>query len=251
MFKLITTLAVLLTGILANAQNTEVRKSNTATRIEVQNGIEVIFTQQDTPSLMVETDKPEKLRNVITEFNGKTLKIYLKDKDESLSTAHPYAKLKVYVGQKEISSFKAIAGASIKFKNDLILPEVSVTLGSGGSFQGDIKAVKRCSITTTSGSAYTGKIHTSELIGSFKSGSSIKIHGYAVASKINTTSGATFQSNKLVTDDATINAQQNSSVAISVTTSLHAKTDNSSSIVYFGDPKKIEMDENSYAIYKN
>ena len=74
MLKFIITTA--LTGIISRAQVSENRKIGDFSKIEVESGIELFYMESDENSIRVEGDSKYGLDSVITETDGKTLRIY-------------------------------------------------------------------------------------------------------------------------------------------------------------------------------
>ncbi|MBK9224122.1 MAG: hypothetical protein IPO23_04740 [Flavobacterium sp.] len=65
MLKIITTLSLFLIGMLAKGQEIENRELSSFSKVEVKNGIEVIYTESKIPSLRVEAENV----SVLKKFN--------------------------------------------------------------------------------------------------------------------------------------------------------------------------------------
>ena len=94
MLKIITTLSLFLIGMLAKGQEAENRELSSFSKVEVKNGIEVIYTESKMPFLRVEAENVSVLKNLITEVKGKTLKIYLLKKEDQTTLENT---IKVYL----------------------------------------------------------------------------------------------------------------------------------------------------------
>ncbi len=138
MKQLLITALLAITGIGAQAQKSETRKSEDFKALEVQNGIEVIFTQSKSSELKVETDNSNNLQNIITEYRRGTLKVYMREQDgKNIIQGHA----KVYVSTENITDFKAITGSSIKISGKLTTDALTVKLATGASFSGEVQCL--------------------------------------------------------------------------------------------------------------
>ncbi|WP_185965593.1 GIN domain-containing protein [Flavobacterium zepuense] len=232
----------------AHAQVTEDRQAYDVTKIDVKNGIEVIFTQNDTLALKVETGTAQNLSSIATEYDGNTLRIYIKGQENN-STA-TYTQARVYVAQKNVTVFKAAGAASIKLPNDTNFEQVSISLASGSSFIGHIQAAGSCSIKASGGAGFRGKVVTDSFKGDATNGGYIKLMGQATTASIYC-SGGSVQAGKFVCNRADVFAKNASSVFIGAGASIKADADSSSSITYYGDPVKIDLGTNAYAVKRD
>jgi len=71
--------------MLAKAQVTENRNTTDFSKVAVTGGIELIYNEAQSTSLRMEANNEKTLKNVITEMNGKTLKITLKKRNRNAS----------------------------------------------------------------------------------------------------------------------------------------------------------------------
>lgn len=251
MTKFFITVTMALAGLFSNAQIQETRKTGAFTGIEVQNGIELIYTQGEVASVKVETDDYYKLTNIITECKGKTLKISMKEKATPETIApQAYTLIKVYVTQKDISTIKATAGASVRVPQDANLSNIAIDLEAGASFTGNINCTQKCSVTARSGSFFDGKVITNIFNGDFKGGAAIKLSGAAKTATIFSNTGAACMAGKFICDSAVVDARRTSSVTIKVIDAIKAETDTSASITYYGSPADTHLGENCYAVKK-
>ena len=243
--KLLLTMALAAFGWSASAQTSETRQVKPFTKIDAKNGIEVIFTQEDAPSLKVESDSEEFLSTIVTEFNNGTLKIYL---DENGNKSHGTAK--VYVSQKQVSSFYASTGAAIRSANTINVEKLDISLSSGASFTGVIHSSSKCKVKAATGSSFRSNLTAAAFEGMANSGATIRLTGQADSAEIRCTGGI-LQAGKLISKRAKVIASNAASVYISASEYISAEADNSSSITYYGDPAEVVLSPNTYAVKRD
>jgi hypothetical protein len=238
-----------LTGVTATAQNEEVRKVSNFTNIEVQSGIEVVFTHSDTESVKVASADKDNLRYVVTERSGERLKIYMNDSGKK-GKSKISESIKVYISDNNTSSIKASSGAVVKVTNQINVPELTVTLKTGAVFSGKINTTEKCTVKTSSGSGFKGSIITGKLNTDVTGGAYVQLNGHAEKAEV-FCSGGTLAADKFTCDNVEIRARRMSAVAINVENSIKANTDNTSAITYFGQPSNIYFGDDTFAVRKN
>ncbi|PZR23458.1 MAG: hypothetical protein DI539_03280 [Flavobacterium psychrophilum] len=234
-------------GLGAQAQTSETRKSENFTTLDVKNGIEVVFTQSDAPSLKVESNNENNLSNIITQFSKGTLKVYMRD-NENRGTISGVAR--VYVSAADVNNFKATTGATIKANGKVVNDEITVKLTSGASFVGELNGTKKCTIKTESGSMFRGIVKTVDFEGRAYSGSTIKISGNTDNAKVVCNNGS-LMAGKFLSQDADVKTTNAATAFISAAKSISADADNSSSITYYGEPADVNLGTNMYAIKRD
>ncbi|MFD2601098.1 GIN domain-containing protein [Flavobacterium suzhouense] len=247
MKQFLTTALLVVIGLSAQAQTSETRKSENFTTLDVKNGIEVVFTQSDAPSLKVESDNIKTLENIVTEFSKGSLKVYMRDNENKgpvLGVA------KVYVSAAHVKNFKAVTGATIKANGKITGEELSVKLASGASFTGELNSSKKCIIKAESGSMFRGIVKTVEFEGKTTSGSTIKITGNADITKVACNNGSLI-AGKFLSQNADIKTTNGSTAFVNAIKSISADADNSSSITYYGEPAEVNLGNNMYAIKRD
>lgn len=243
--KLLIATALVAFGWSASAQTSETRQIRPFTKIDAKNGIEVIFTQEDAPSLKVESDSDEFLSTIITEFSGSTLKVYLdEDGNENQGTA------KVYVSQKQVNNFVASTGAMINVTNTIKGDKIDISVRSGASFSGVIHGTAKCKVKATTGASFRSNLTTAAFEASANSGATIKLAGQTDTAEIRC-SGGILQAGKLSSRKATVIASNAASVYISASEYISAEADNSSSITYYGEPTEVVLSPNTYAVKRD
>ncbi|MHA3788085.1 GIN domain-containing protein [Flavobacterium hauense] len=240
------TALLVLTGMGAQAQTSETRKSQSFNALEVKNGIEVVFTQSKDTSLKVESDSKANLENIVTEFTKGTLKIYLR---ESANGEAMHGTAKVYVSAEDVDSFKAATGASIKASGKLSADEITVKLASGATFTGEANCSKKLTVKAESGSMFRGMINTAEFDGKALGGT-IKITGSAETTNVICNNGSLI-AGKFFCQEAYVKTINASTAFVNAVKSISADADNSSSITYYGAPSTVNLGTNVYAIKRD
>lgn len=233
-------------GFGAQAQVSETRESGEFTAIDVQNGIEVVFTQSNDKTLRVESGNAAFLDNIVTQFKGGTLQIYLDGEPSGRTEA---MNAKVYVSGSNVTRFCAATGASIKADGTIKIGELNVSLCTGGVFTGVVQAEK-CRVRAASGSTFRSVLTATSLRADATSGASLRITGtadYATVSCI----GGVLHGGKLVCQKAEVRAGNGGQAYITTTKHIKANADTSSCITYYGEPAEVDLGENTYAIKRD
>ncbi len=247
MKKLVIIALLALTGMSAQAQTSETRKSENFTSLDVKNGIDVIFTQSNELSLKVESDSKSNLENIITEYSKGTLKIYMREieNDKIMQTV-----AKVYVSAPAVSSFKVVTGASVKAANRLTVEELTIKLATGATFNAEAQCSKKCTIKASSGSMFRGHVVTAAFEGKASGGAAIKITGRADTSDIACNNGSLI-AGKFLSSSTSVKTINASTAFVNASKSINANADNSSSITYYGEPADVTLGPNAYAIKRD
>jgi|GEM_PF-3412616 len=246
MKQLAITALLALAGMGTKAQTGEYRQPLPYTGIEVKNGIEVVITQSDIPSLKVESDNGELLDNIVTEFKGNTLKIYIA---EDGKVRHGLSTAKVYITQKNITDIKASTGSSIKVSNKFIAESINLKLYTGATFTG-ILETKSMRVKAASGSVFRGIVNTGKFDGDISGGATIKVTGTSNMTTVTCNSGV-LQAGKLKSEKANVTAFNAASAFVNAVQSIKINTDSSSSVTYYGEPADVALSENTYSIRKD
>lgn len=246
MKQLAITALLALTGMGANAQIEEYRQVTPFTAMEVGNGIEVVFTQSDAPSLRVESDNEAYLGNIVTEVKGSTLTIYM---DEGGELKQGLGTARVYVSQKNVTAFKAATGASVKITGKLTADTVNIKLATGSAFTGMLET-RATYVKAASGSVFRGNVTTAAFGGTVSGGATIKVVGTSGNTNV-VCNGGVLQAGKLISDKANIIASNAGAAYVNAVNSISVNADSSSSVTYYGEPGHVKLSANTYAIKKD
>ena len=243
MLKFIITTAMAMAALTGYAQISENRKVNDFSKIEVESGIELFYMESDENSIRVEGDSKDGLDSIITETDGKTLRIYHvkrnKKQNESIS--------KVFVAAKNVNSFKASSKSKLFFENPVTSDDIKIEILSDSYFRGTVLPNSRVSVKVSSGSLFSGRFETDSFTGMFKSGATVSLTGKAKKATINTSSGAYCNAKNFFVDKMTATADTKSSALLNAKEKI-AKATDASSITFFGNPENLKTGYDSFAI---
>lgn len=172
--------------------------------IEVSTGIDLFLTQNESPSISVQTD--ENIQEfIITEIENEVLKIYI---DEN---TYRVASKKVVVNFKTIEEIKASSGSAVFSTNTLNVPSLDLSTSSGSeltlegnteTFSGDSSSgshlnaskltAKFCETKASSGSNLSVKC-LEEFNAKASSGAAIENHESAMKNTVESSSGGNIE----------------------------------------------------------
>jgi hypothetical protein len=245
MIRVILYLATIAASAIAEAQVTETRSVADFTEIHVSSGIQVIYTQSQNKSVVVESDNQEKLDRIVTEAKGGTLKIYVIAEKENWKKKNTFKVINVYVSAPNVKSFKTDSGAQINLENEITsTSKIEIDLNSGSSVKGNISA-KNIDIDADSASSFSGRIKATTVNVDLDSASTVSVTGSAESISIEASSSAKFSGKDFTVKSADIEANSTSSVTLTVTESIKASADSLAKINYYGNPKNANKKSSS------
>ena len=247
MLKIITTLTLILVGLVAKSQEIETRKVSDFSRVEVQNGIELIYTESDQLSLQVELPDNTVTGNLVTEVKGKTLKIYLTKGNDYYKSK---GLIKVYLSNKNVAFFKASLYSKITVTNQISTLNSTVVLNSKSVFTGNIKNEGKTKIVGERGTVFNGKIETQILKGNFKDNAKANITGMAIKANILTNDNALCNAKNFVARSLSITANGNAMVLIHSDSKIAVNVADKAKVTYTGFPEIIHLNEEAESLYK-
>jgi hypothetical protein len=216
-------LILLISGKNVFAEKTVIRNvGRSFTGIDVSAGIELYITMGETEEVKIVADD-DIIDKIITEVEGGTLKIYVKQNNWFNWSGNE--KRKAYVKVKEVKVIDASAGCDVKSENTLKGEELKVSASSGSDLNLDVY-YKNLNVDTSSGSdaKLTGKVKY--LTASSSSGSDLDARNLeSVICKVSVSSGS----------DATVNVSEE----------IQAHASSGGDIDYYGNPSVKDIDESS------
>ncbi|KAB1155038.1 GIN domain-containing protein [Flavobacterium luteum] len=247
MLKIITTLTLILIGLVAKSQEVENRKVSDFSKVEVQNGIELIYTENDQFSLQIELQNNASKSNVVTEVKGKKLKIYLpKGNDCNKSKGL----VKVYLSSKNVAFFKASLYSKIIVTNQISTLNSTVVLNSESVFNGNIKNEGKTKIVGERGTVFNGKIETQILKGNFKDNAKANITGMAIKANLLTNDTALCNAKNFVARSLSITAEGNTIVLVYSDSKIVVTVADKAKVTYTGLPETIQLNDEAESLYK-
>lgn len=232
--------ALALGSATASAQKTETRNINGFTSVNVQNGIEVQYTQGTVESVTIEYKDTNVKSDLVTDCYGSELRIYAKDHGDAKGA-------KVYITQKGLSSITVGTGAKLNIIGKLDAKDLKITLATGGVLEGTVSCTGTCSLDARTGAVAKAAITAHKFNGDVTGAATVKLEGSAADADVYC-SGATLLAGKFCAAKAGIVAKNASAVLINIKDAVKADADESSAITYYGAPDKITVAENSYAV---
>ncbi|RZJ30447.1 MAG: hypothetical protein EOO48_04950 [Flavobacterium sp.] len=229
MFKIITSLAMFFTALVTSGQVTETRNVSTFNKIEIADGVEVIFTQSPQTSLKAEASDALGLSTLLTQTDGKTLKISC--------NGNMCESVKVYLSAPEILAIKATSASKVVFTDKIDTRKLNLSLAAGSTFRGIVKSEGAVNLKGKSGSVFNIRVDSKSLSGNFQSGAKVNLSGTSGDVAIHTADDALCNARNFRTENVSVKAGGNSSVQISVKDAIAVDVAGEATVAYFGLPE--------------
>lgn len=210
--KNILAITLVVTGLWAQAQETQTRSVGSFTGVKAEEGIDVFLKKGTKESVRVEVTGTS-LENVITEVSGSYLKVHMRSGDYRGSV-----NAKVYVTYVKINKLSASSAGSVFSEGSLETDELELSVSSAGNVDLTLKAgTVEVSASSAGEVELTG---TADLIIA-EASSAGEIDAYDLASK-----------------KVKAEASSAGSIKVSVTDELDAHASSGANIRYRGNPNK-------------
>jgi hypothetical protein len=191
--------------------------------ISVSSGIDLYLTQKNVEEVAVEAQS-EDLDKIITEVEGGTLKIYIKQKSW-FNMQWERKPRKVYVSFKTLDRLEASAGSDVVSEGRLKLDQLKLDASSGS----DVKL----------------ELEVNDLSVGSSSGSDISLKGTATKLQADASSGSDIDASDLLSKSCNASVSSGSDMKINVTEKLDANASSGGDITYSGNPKTKDINESS------
>ena len=228
MFKIISTVAAALIGLLANAQAQETRTVLSFNKLEITDGVEVIYTQGETFSVEAEASDALGLSTLLTESKNETLTISCKGNCSET--------VKVYVAAPQLASVKASRNAGLT-TTGIRSPQFKLSLTSGAFFKGNVYA-DQTQIRTKSGAVLNLRLETGTLEATFLNGSKVNLSGTADKADVRSSGNTLCMARNFKSRNNIVKAGGTASVEVCAVTELVVEVHDEASVRYFGLPEK-------------
>lgn len=238
MLKIITALTAALATLFANAQ-TETRNVSSFNKLEITDGVEVIYTQGDTYSLKAEASDALGLATLLTESKNKTLKISCAGNGCEMA--------KVYITAPEIVSIKASRDSKVIVADRMTAGKFELNLTSNATFNG-IVTTEEATLKGRSGAIFNIRLMTGSIVGNFQSGAKVNLSGTADKSEIRTTDNALCNARNFIAKNVLVNADNNAEVLVSANEKIEINVSDEASVRYFGLPKTTSVNPEAITI---
>ena len=166
------------------------------------------------------------IEDLITEVNGKTLKLKFKSKGFNWNSNNKNkAKVKVYYSM--LDGIDASAGSNVRSESEVNADNMEIDVSSGASVKVSFDVEK--------------------LDVDISSGGSVKVSGEATKQYVDISSGASYIANDLKSKWCSVDASSGASAKVWVEEELEADASSGASIRYGGDPKHKDIDAGKYS----
>ena len=228
MLKIITALAMSIIGILANAQVLETRELQAFSKIETTDGVEVIFTQ-GIQNVKAEASDELGLSSISTKVEHGILKISCKGNMGEM--------VRVYVSAENVKAMEASKKAKITIKNAIQMSTFSLRMASGSTFYGKIIS-NEVTLAAKTGAIVNVCVESASFYGNFQNNAKVNLSGISDQAEILTSDDAYCAARNFQTGIASIDAKDNSRVAINTKNIIDVKVSETAKVIYYGSPAK-------------
>lgn len=201
------------------AQQSEVRQIGSFQGVRVSEAIDVYLKKGDKESVKVEVTGTE-LSNVLTEVNGTTLKIHMRD-----GNFHGRKSVKVYVTFTRLEKLSASSAANLFSSDPIKSDRLEISVSSAGSVETKLESE---SVSVSASSA--GKT---------------VLEGKTRSLEIEASSAGDIDAYNLESENVDASVSSAGSAKISVSKELEAHASSGGSIRYRGNPLKTNTDSSS------
>lgn len=241
MLKIITALTAALASLFANAQ-TETRNVSPFNKLEITDGVEVIYTQSDTFSLKAEASDALGLATLLTESKNKTLRISCDGNGCEMA--------KVYVTAPEIVSIKAGRDSKVIIADRMTAGKFELNLNSNATFNG-IVTTGAAVLKGRSGAIFNIRLTANSVNANFQSGAKVNLSGTSDKSVIRTTDNALCNARNFINKSVTVIAGNDAEVIVSANEKIEINVSDEASVRYFGLPKTASVNPEAIAIVQH
>jgi hypothetical protein len=237
MFKIITTAAAALIGLLANAQVSETRNVSPFNKVEITDGVEIIYTQSSEFSIKAETSDALGLATLLTESKNNTLKISCEGNLCDVA--------KVYVSAPEIVSIKATNKANVRLVNGISTSTFNLAI-SDATFKGNVNATKT-GLKAKSGAIVNLRLETQSLDARIQNNAKVNLCGSADNADIRSFGSSLFAARNFKSAKGMVKASGTASVEICALDEIDVEVTDSALVRYFGFPQKTTVNADAVA----
>ena len=247
MLKIITTLTLFLIGILAKGQEVEMRTVSSFSKIKVQHGIKLVYTESATTSIRIEAPSQSTMNNITTKVSGKTLTIDVLNATEFNQND---TNIKVFVATNNLVGLEANTNAIITIDEALFAEKLALTLNSGASLTGTIKVNGTTTFQASENTSFNGKIEANAINGNFTNNAKINLTGKARQANFEASENVLLSARNFISNTITVKASGNSSASIYANSHLAVDVADEAKVNYTGFPDYIDLNEDAVALQK-
>ena len=196
------------------------RETADFSEIDISENIVARIKKANEHTLVVKTDA-NLHKYIVTEVNGNTLDIHVKDN----YGLDPTEKTEVFITFEELEKIEASSGSEVHSESKFVAEELEIDVSSDAYV--DLETEAR------------------EITGDCSSGSSIKLKGKAEKCRLDVSSGGDISMKDLICKEVHADASSGGNITITARESLKADVSSGGDIDVYGDPEDIHIDESS------
>jgi hypothetical protein len=238
MFKIITAATAALIGLLATAQVSETRNVSQFNKVEITDGVEIIYTRSNQISIKAEASDALGLATLLTESKDNTLRISCNGNLCELA--------KVYVSAPELVSVKASRNAYVRVTNGIETQNFDLIMASGATFKGNVNS-QNTALKAKSGAIVNLRLETGSLTARIQSNAKVNLCGRANSSEIRSFGSTLCLARNFKSGIGMVKASGTASVEISALDEIDVEVTDNATVRYFGFPPKTTVNAGAMA----
>lgn len=215
--------------------SSQVRQVGNFNGIYSERGISVVFTQDNQPSVKVETE-PGKEHYITTKVESGILRI---EYDNHGERNVRMGKMLVHVSNPKLETLNLESGSNFKTTNEVKGNKLALNMESGSAMKGSFAVSGNAIVNLESGASMKIDLVAQNLNFNGESGMSANISGKAEKANYNIESGASCNASNFETKTVVADVSTGSSLNVFVTESLNVNVSAAASVGYKGNPKNI------------
>lgn len=239
MLKIVTTLTLFLLGMLAKAQNTEIKNITDFSKINVNGNIELIYVQNPKTLVSVMSTDAELTKNTVVEVSNHTLQLYTISPSKTA--------VKIYVNNPEVGEIKASNSAVVMLPEPVQLTQLKINLLVNAQFNGMINAAKKVRLVADEYSSFNGRVETTTLVGNAKGNARINISGQAQQTALNMGGNTLLLAGNFRSKTIHLSANGQAKINIFAPEKLNVHLSEEAQLNYRGLPANVQLNEEAIA----
>jgi hypothetical protein len=247
MLKIITSVVVFASGLVTlgaqpdsaqrNAQQEETRAVSTFNKIDVTDGIKVVYTKSDQSSLKVVASDGIGLSALVSNVSDGILTLMCKGNGKE--------SVVVYLSSPQLVSVKARRAAEVALTAPLETTEFNAVLASRAVLSGTIHSSGAALLKGKTGAVFNVRIESPTLDGYFFSGTKANLSGVVTSADIVTQDNAFCNARNFGTKRIKVSASDTSTALINATNAVDVAVTDAAKVNYFGTPRKLALNRDA------
>lgn len=208
-------LAVAGLGLVHAQPESEERPLGDFSRLRVQDGIDVYLRQSDEPRLRLEVEGYE-IEDVVAEIDGDELILRRESEGWGWGGFFGGRDIRAYVDFVQLSAIRALAGADIEGRNELLLEDLVLEASAGSDVELSLQA--------------------RNLEARVSSGSDLRLRGNAQSLTVEASSGSDVSARSLEVERVRLRLSSGSDAEVRATAAVEIDARSGSDVDVYGDP---------------